>query len=69
MDDDTLSCPLQEGETTFIISFPKTSLLDPSLIPRKRERRGAGEMECRLQLPLPPRAQNGPMSAGRPNHQ
>jgi hypothetical protein len=27
-DDDTLSCPLQEGETTFIISFPKTSLLD-----------------------------------------
>ena len=21
-------CPLQEGETTFIISFPKTSLLD-----------------------------------------
>jgi hypothetical protein len=28
MDDDTLSCPLQEGETTFIIAFPKTSLLD-----------------------------------------
>ena len=28
MDDDTLSCPLQEGETTFIISFPRTSLLD-----------------------------------------
>ena len=28
MDDDTLSCPLQEGETTFIISFPKTALLD-----------------------------------------
>ena len=27
-DDDTLSCPLQEGDTTFIISFPKTSLLD-----------------------------------------
>lgn len=27
-DDDTLSCPLQEGETTFIISFPKASLLD-----------------------------------------
>jgi hypothetical protein len=27
MDDDTLSCPLQEGETTFIISFPKTSPL------------------------------------------
>jgi hypothetical protein len=26
--DDTLSCPLQEGETTFIISFPKTSPLD-----------------------------------------
>ena len=28
MDDDTLSYPLQEGETTFIISFPKTSPLD-----------------------------------------
>jgi hypothetical protein len=28
MEDDTLSCPLQEGETTFIITFPKTSLLD-----------------------------------------
>ncbi len=28
MDDDTLSCPLREGETTFIITFPKTSLLD-----------------------------------------
>jgi hypothetical protein len=28
MDDDTLSCPLQEGETTFIISFRKTSPLD-----------------------------------------
>jgi hypothetical protein len=28
MDDDTLSCPLQEGDTTFVISFPKTSLLD-----------------------------------------
>jgi hypothetical protein len=28
MDDDTLSCPLQEGETTFIISFPKTSPLE-----------------------------------------
>jgi hypothetical protein len=27
-DDSTLSCPLEEGETTFIISFPKTSLLD-----------------------------------------
>jgi hypothetical protein len=27
-EDDTLSCPLQEGETTFIISIPKTSLLD-----------------------------------------
>jgi hypothetical protein len=27
-EDDTLSCLLQEGETTFIISFPKTSLLD-----------------------------------------
>jgi hypothetical protein len=28
MDDDTLSCPLKEGETTFIITFPKTSQLD-----------------------------------------
>jgi hypothetical protein len=28
MDDDTLSCPLQEGETTFIITLPKTSMLD-----------------------------------------
>ena len=28
MDDNTLSCPLQEGETTFIITFPKISLLD-----------------------------------------
>ena len=28
MDDDTLSCPLQEGETTFIISLPNTSMLD-----------------------------------------
>lgn len=28
MNDDTLSCPLQEGETTFIISCPKTPLLD-----------------------------------------
>ena len=28
MDDDTLSCPLQEGETTFIISFPETSPLE-----------------------------------------
>jgi hypothetical protein len=27
MDDDTLSCPLHEGETTFIISFPETSPL------------------------------------------
>jgi hypothetical protein len=27
-EDDTVSCPLQEGETTFIISFPKASLLD-----------------------------------------
>ena len=26
--EDTLRCPLQEGETTFIISFPKTSLVD-----------------------------------------
>jgi hypothetical protein len=28
LDDDTLSCPLPEGETTFIISFPRTSALD-----------------------------------------
>ena len=28
MDDDTLSVPLQEGETTFIITLPKTSLVD-----------------------------------------
>src|SRR3954452_24155190 len=28
MDDDTLSCPLQEGETTFIITLPSTSLVD-----------------------------------------
>ena len=28
MDDDTLSCPLQEGETTFIISLLNTSMLD-----------------------------------------
>ena len=28
VDDDTLTCPLQEGETTFVISFPKASLLD-----------------------------------------
>jgi hypothetical protein len=28
MDDNTLSCPLQEGETTFIITFPTISLLD-----------------------------------------
>ena len=28
MDDDTLSCPLQEGETTFIISLAHTSMLD-----------------------------------------
>ena len=28
MDDNTLSCPLQEGETTFVIAFPRTSLLD-----------------------------------------
>lgn len=28
MDDDTLSCPLQEGETTFIITLPTTSLVD-----------------------------------------
>ena len=28
MDDNTLSCPLQEGETTFIITFPRISLLD-----------------------------------------
>jgi hypothetical protein len=28
LDDDTLSCPLPEGETTLIISFPRTSTLD-----------------------------------------
>ncbi|MDQ6623187.1 MAG: hypothetical protein M3Y86_06845 [Verrucomicrobiota bacterium] len=28
MDDDTLSCPLQEGQTTFVIKLPATSLLD-----------------------------------------
>lgn len=28
MDDDTLSCPLQEGRTTFVIKLPATSLLD-----------------------------------------
>ncbi len=28
MDDDTLSCPLKEGETTFIITLPTTSLVD-----------------------------------------
>jgi hypothetical protein len=28
LDDDTLSCPLQEGETTLIIAFPRTSSLD-----------------------------------------
>ncbi len=28
MDDDTLSVPLQEGETTFIITLPTTSLVD-----------------------------------------
>ncbi len=28
MDDDTLSCPLQEGQTTFIITLPSTSLVD-----------------------------------------
>lgn len=28
MDDSTLSCPLPEGETTFIVTFPKISLLD-----------------------------------------
>ena len=28
LDDDTLSYPLQEGETTFLITFPKVSLLD-----------------------------------------
>lgn len=28
MDDDTLSCPLQEGETTFIITLPSASLID-----------------------------------------
>lgn len=28
MDDDTLSCPLKEGQTTFIITLPTTSLVD-----------------------------------------
>lgn len=28
MADDTLSCPLKEGETTFIITLPTTSLVD-----------------------------------------
>jgi hypothetical protein len=28
LDDDTLSCPLPEGETTLVISFPRTSMLD-----------------------------------------
>ena len=28
MDDDTVSCPLQEGETNFVIALPKTALLD-----------------------------------------
>ncbi|MFL6596306.1 MAG: hypothetical protein ACJ8HQ_12755 [Chthoniobacterales bacterium] len=28
MDDDTVSCPLQEGRTTFVIKLPATSLLD-----------------------------------------
>lgn len=28
LDDDTLSCPLPEGDTTLIISFPRTSALD-----------------------------------------
>lgn len=27
-DDDTISCPLREGETVFIIAFPKIALLD-----------------------------------------
>ena len=27
-DDNTLSCPLQEGETTFIVTLPRTSLFD-----------------------------------------
>jgi hypothetical protein len=28
MDDDTISCPLQNGETTFVIALPKPALLD-----------------------------------------
>ena len=28
LDDDTLSYPLQEGETTFLLTFPRVSLLD-----------------------------------------
>ena len=55
MDDDTLSCPLQEGETTFIISFPKTSLLDRFTFVNENAD-GAGRNEdCRLQLPAPRR--------------
>ena len=28
LDDDTLSCPLAQGDTTFVITFPRTSALD-----------------------------------------
>ena len=28
MDDDTISCPLQGGDTTFVIALPKTALID-----------------------------------------
>jgi len=28
MDDDTISCPLEEGETNFVVALPKASLLD-----------------------------------------
>ncbi len=28
MDDDTISCPLKEGDTTFIVALPRTSVLD-----------------------------------------
>jgi len=53
MDDDTLSCPLQEGETTFNHLIPENVAARP-LHFRKRERRGAGRNEnCRLQLPAP----------------
>lgn len=61
MDDDTLSCPLQEGETTFIISFPKTALLDRFTF--INENAGVkGEMKIAVSTTgFPPTAQSGPM--------